>query len=456
MPGLRPGYGKGVEQRLSRLEETIQELAGNLRRVASSSATSGPDTDPIVNPSPGFVLTRQQSSQIPASEAPMDHQLWFGDTIPQSMQRDPVPTENIYRTPEDQPVGETVVPEFPTDQNIQSQDFTERQTNDDLPGGDTNNNHPLPKVGDKPTSDRYDAELPSDDVLLELAELFFKTLSPCVRLFHQPSFMYNLFSSERISLLHALTVIMFRYWDKPVPDAASRERYVRSSRNTILLGSFGTTSLCSAQALALVALDAFGSEPGTKTSRVLALLVNAVGQLGLISRNGASYHDSQQVLVRNENLEEPPNPSTIEEEERRALFWFVFTLDRFSSLSHGVPCSIHARNIRQRPLTHDAEWHLTIRTDFLRPAGQSDRPLSNSRDPWVDFIEIVSLLDRTHQFLLLPIDLSSSTACHEWQSRFRSLDVALNTWFERLPRDIRARPAESGPMWILIHAAYYA
>lgn len=301
--------------------------------------------------------------------------------------------------------------------------------------------------------------LPSSEVLEELARLFFRFVAPSVNIFHEPTFTANLFAPERTLLLHAITVVAFRFWDKPSPDAATRERHIQLSKDEILLRSTDSVSLVSTQALVLLAVDSFASAPGTRTASIMALLTCAMHYLGLMRRPLDENQEASFILVRNEHHEHhdmADEPFYIEEEERRRLFWMVFSLDRFTSLSHGTQCIINAGNINQRFPGGDSDWGSPSTAEFFRPFMQPNPSITTPANPWRYFIEVTALLDRTHQFLLQPVNLSLPVFCQEWQSKFRVLDMALHTWWDYLPATVRERPVNYDPMWIMIHSTFYA
>ncbi|KAI1122251.1 fungal-specific transcription factor domain-containing protein [Nemania abortiva] len=87
----------------------------------------------------------------------------------------------------------------------------------------------------------------------------------------------------------------------------------------------------------------------------------------------------------------------------------------------------------------------------LRPA--ITQPPSNIL--WRYYIDVMVFLDRTNQLLVKPVNLSLPGHCQEWQSSFRRLDTALSSWFENLPREVRDPPELFDPIWVMLHATFH-
>lgn len=298
-----------------------------------------------------------------------------------------------------------------------------------------------------------DNGLPPTEILQELTELFFELIYPWTRLFYKPTFMANLFLPDRQILLHGIIIISFRFWRKPVPSTEMREAYVKTSREQIILSTVDSCSLISTQALTLLAIDAIGQGPGPRAWNIMAMLIAAVQQLGLAKSATITNSDTTVSMVRNEDPDDGLDTFTIEAEERRRLFWMIYSLDRFSSVSHGQLGGIDTKSIKQRIPASDKDWGQAVATDWFQ-AGAPVRatPTANL---WRCYIDLLALVDRSNQLLIQPVNLSLSAHCQEWQSSFRLMDITLLTWFENLPKEIREPPIELDPLWIMVHATFY-
>lgn len=395
-PGLRPGYGKGVEQRLQVLEETMMKMNQTIQEVLGS-ARAGIGTSTNLHP-------RDARDMVDAASDP---QLW------QTSQ--PLDVSSLISTPPMEQLPWTSIP--------------------------PSNTH---------------SGLPSEEILHELIELFFESVYPWFRLFYKSNFVANVFSPDRKILLYGVVALSFRFWKKQAPSVEMRDQYVKAARNKILLHCVDTCTIISTQALTLLAIDAFGQGPGPRTWSVMAMLVAAAQQLGLAKAAGLTASESNCSMVRNEDPDESTSSSNKDLEEKRRLFWAIYTLDRFSSLSNGSTCAIDPKSIRLRFPVHDKDWGQSMATEWSHTNASERSHIDSSTNLWRCQLEVLGLSDRTHQLLLQPINLSLPAQCQEWQNNFRRLDKDLSTWFENLPREVHKPPTDFDPMWIMVHATFHA
>ena len=275
-------------------------------------------------------------------------------------------------------------------------------------------------------------------------------------IFHKPTFKANMFSQERQILLHGIVVLAFRFWTMAEPPLLSRESYVKASRERLLLETINVTSLISTQAVAMLAVDALAQGPGPRSWNIMAMLVTSAQQLHLARSDCVPEASTQSPLVDNSDTEADISLSAIEAEEKRRLFWTIYSLDRFSSIPHAQPSAIDSRMIKlQYPAPEDGwgqsrppEWFQ--RTSPMKPT-LTHYPVNT----WHYYIDILTLLDQSNQLLVQPVNLSLPAHCQEWQCNFRRMDIALATWFENLPEEMRARPQRFDPIWALVHATFY-
>lgn len=297
-------------------------------------------------------------------------------------------------------------------------------------------------------------ELPDQTVLTDLVELFFELIYPWAPLFNKAHFVSYMFSPERQLLLHGIVVLCFRFWTKPDPPLDARESFVKASRERILLQTIDVCSLVGSQALALLTIDALGQGPGPRTWNLMAMLVTAAQQQSLARSHVQA--DTRSSLVNNEEPEDDAHRSTIEAEERRRLFWTIYSLDRFSSVPHGQAGAIDSRTIKLQYPASDTEWNQASVPEWFQ--GASAATTSHHHQPanlWHHYIDLLTLVDRSNQLLVQPVNLTLPANCQEWQSNFRRLDMTLSTWFENLPKDIREPQVAFDPMRTLIHATFY-
>ncbi|OQU98783.1 Fungal specific transcription factor domain-containing protein [Cladophialophora immunda] len=410
-PGLRPGYGKGIETRVAFLEDRIDRMHRDLQAVLARGRTEF-----LGEPHPH----RPDAPPHPSAPHPLDAQAI---------------DSRAQQTPR-------------TLQSHEVLSLTSTPVVDPLPAT-------WPGLPPQPQP-QPDNGLPPDSVVRELAELFFEVIYPSFKLFYKPTFMANLTRPDREILVCGIVVISFPFWNKSTPLAESREQYVKRARERILLHNVDNCTIISTQALALLALDACGQGPGPQTWSIMAMLVAAVKQLGLAKIAGDANFEPNHPMVRNEDPDECVDQPSIEVEEKRRLFWSAYVLDRFSSFFHGSPCGIDAKRITVQFPVPDKYWGQTSTAEWFHTTAPLRPSIDGTRDLWRCQIEVLALSDRTSQLLLQPVNFSLPARCQEWQSSFRLLDTALTTWFDTLPQPVRDAPPEFNPMWIMVHATYQA
>ncbi|KAL1896322.1 hypothetical protein Sste5346_004706 [Sporothrix stenoceras] len=344
-----------------------------------------------------------------------------------------------------------------------------------------------------PPFEPLDPTLPARAVLDELVDLFFRHVYPWAPLFHQPTFQATMLAPERQLLLHGMVILGFRFWSKEDdsgvwPSAAQREQYVKVSRDRLLAETINSASLIAYQALALLAIDAIGDGPGPRTWNIMAMLVACARQLhldhnpspisggmvGTANGGGARAASPSSPLVTNDDAEENTadtntlflgSSSAIEAEEKRRLFWTIYSLDRFSSVSLGQPCAIDRRRVRLQYPSRDDAWGQSVPLEwFGGKSTPSTSPYNITGTPptlWQCFIDILSLVDQSNHLLVQPTNLSLPAQCQEWQSKFRRIDILSRTWRENLPPEVRTPPSPSSlstlpfnPMRYLVHATF--
>ncbi|KAF9874209.1 C6 transcription factor [Colletotrichum karsti] len=452
-PGLRPGYGKAVEQRLSLLEDNMENMSRTVQEILSCVQNFQKDTTQSQTPNAQFSTFATPPDPEPAAggheqqhTSPSDKEpLWQPVSAP-------LPASGSTTTAADlsmfaaSPLSDRVDPR-PA-----------------LKPWDVTNTTQIPTVVTADTS------LPPEPILRDLIDLFFEHVYPWAPLFHQPSLLAEAFSAEQQIVLHGIVVVAYRFWRKAAPPPAVREAQVKTSREQILLKSIDVASLVSTQALALLAIDAIGQGPGPRTWNLMAMLITSTRQLHLANSHSTTVDPRSSSLVDNDAPERGQGGdemslsgrgseihSNIEEEEKHRLFWVIYSLDRFSSVPLGQPGSIDSRLIKLPYPVRDDEWEQNVVSEwFQRPSPA--RPYLNHRKPvnlWHYYIDILTMVDQSNQLLIQPVNLALPASCEEWQSSFRRFDISLFTWFENLPWEVQEPPSVFDPVWTLVHATFY-
>ncbi|KAJ3544871.1 hypothetical protein NM208_g2801 [Fusarium decemcellulare] len=419
-PGLRRGYGKAVENRLSTLEDNVDKISQSIQDILQHLQTQTSPRGHLVTP----LDADQPQNETPVEGHTSQHaQTWQPE---QTSASEPLAPDYL------QPVADTasysaspsILGSIPTSMNVSH----------------------LPNA--------LDPTLPPEPILHELIDLFFDHIYPWAPMFHKQTFKSTMFSPERQILLHGIVVLSFRFWWKTEPSTQARDDYVKVSRKQLLLETVDVASLNSTQALALLAIDAIGQGPGPRCWNIMAMLVTSTQQLHLAKVS--SRETKQSSLVDNEDSESDAALSTIEAEEKKRLFWTIYSLDRFSSVPLAQTASIDSRTIKLQYPASDDVWGQNVSLEwFQRVSCTRPSLVHRQANMWQYYIDILTLVDHSNQLLIQPVNLSLPAHCQEWQSNFRRLDMTLLSWFERLPADVRQPPDRFDPMWTMVHATFY-
>ncbi|GAD96499.1 hypothetical protein FG09884.1 [Paecilomyces variotii No. 5] len=405
-PGIRPGYGKAMEGRLSTLETNMTKMSESMQEILALVKDSAITANVSVGPGDTGMSSYRPTNE---SQSIMNAPLWPTN-----------PCQDMSGLSQD-PITEPMNP-------------------------------PLGKM----RSDTLEGVLPPRAIMEELVQLFFEMIHPWCPLFHRPTFMAQMTLPERQILLHAIVVVTFRFWDKELSQAETRESYVKTSRDFLLLKTVGTCTLVSTQALALAALDALGEGTGPKTWNILSMLVCNARHLSLARRNDSTYASTNTQLVRNEDFDDEMDITNIEAEERTRLFWVIYSLDRLSSISHGQSGGIDTKSIRVAYPVGNEHWGQVSTPEWFQPVppvSPTHRGCSNRL--WHYQIDLLALVDRSNQLLIQPMSFSIPAHCQEWQNSFRRIDTMLTNWLQNLPQEDREEPGFFSPMWITLHTTFH-
>lgn len=476
-PGLRPGYGKALENRLSVLEGTVQEVLHYVRATAMGhpappvEATEVPTAARAMGafddqPTPTVCHRRSPPDSVRASA--MGHPALPPAEDPEVLAAaramgafsQPTPTVSHHSPPQDsltsntQPQSIQSIHDGSLATAVQAQAQPSPENNYTIAPPDNNTAvAQLPFSQGLSGMSGIDATLPAGDIMEELVELFFELVYPWAPLFHKPTFTANMYSPQHQILLHGIVIITFRFWRKPHPPPELREAYVKTSREQVLLKTVDMCTLTSTQALALLAVDALGQGQGPRTWNVMSMLVCAAKHLCLSRVSVASVVEVNTPLVRNEDPDDGLDLSSIEAEEKRRLYWVIYSIDRLSSVSHGQPGGTDSKSIRLPYPLHDDDWGQQPAQELFQSTG----PAKHNHRPnmWHYYIDLLAMVDRSNDLLIQPVNFSIPAHCQEWQSSFRRIDMSLRSWPESLPAEVRERPSAFDPMWIMVHATFH-
>lgn len=395
-----------LEENMEKMNQTMQEV---LSHVSHPVQVQGPDNNiPAEQPDPGIYSCRDSNeSRIAIETSPWQ------------------PTNDIPQLPifETEPALESIAPQFTRSRS-------------------------------KPIENG----LPPEDILQELITIFFEMVHPTIPLFHKTTFLEKIYQPGRLVLLYAVVAVSFRFWKRPVPSNEEIESYVTTCREKLLLNTIDACSLVSTQALTLMALDCLGHGTGPKTWNTMSMLVCAAKHLNLHERDISHLPrgNTSTALVRNEDSDDDIHLSDIEGEERRRLAWVIFSLDRFSSVSHGQPGGIETKKICIAYPNGKDEWRYSSTPEWFLyspPVKLSHVHCANRL--WHYNIDLLAVMDRSNQILIRPFNLSIPAHCQEWKNHFRQLNLTLSTWLQNLPQEDQEPPSVFDPMWVMLHATFH-
>ncbi|KAK5048259.1 hypothetical protein LTR84_005929 [Exophiala bonariae] len=354
---------------------------------------------------------------------------------------------------------------------------------------------------------------PSIACLNDLLAVYFTYMQPWLPIVHEAAFRRKISTPEgqqQMSLvLHAMVFAALRFVkteDGQSLDATYVRAETTKSRNIVRLGAMEELSVENLQALAILAFTEIGNGAAHKAWPVIGSLTRTVEYLQLTveledleKRNG---------LLRSAcELRDPVN--WVEEEERRRVFWNIFILDRFCSVTTGSNTSLTSADVSRRlpicgghwyretpavtpyfgiwdrsvaginksitflPAHH---WHTSPSTniDITEAASASPtvpRPVTSSETvdmstvgAFAYFVESMESLSRVvAYFLHQKINFDNRQEVSSWLVRFKELDLRLVHWKMFLPQQWkdsgvsrRDFPGVMDPNMTVAHATHNA
>lgn len=215
--------------------------------------------------------------------------------------------------------------------------------------------------------------LPPRDILYGVVDWYFAQVHRWIPILDRQRFEERLRAQSHGSapnlVLLAMLSMGLRLWQHPAADPfrASSADY----RSTVLLRGMEGVSIETLQALAIVAFDIIGSGHGPSAWSVIGSMSRTVEQIRLNAEEestdaGPSQLRANEVLLRRIRFLRP-SQNWVEEEERRRLFWSIFMMDRFCSVTTGWSNSLGIQNCRRRLPCEGSLWRLRtlVRTPFF-------------------------------------------------------------------------------------------
>jgi len=472
-PGLRAGYGRELEQRLDRLEAVLRTHSEILRTSVDTGDHDtpremaprlfAPRPDLIRTPRAETALFLQKPSTYPPPPPAAPPGVDFG--IPQSspsVHHDGfqgqmgVPAFSPAHAPHAPALPSVAVPEF---------------FGTGLPQP--------PSLDMNPTQSQIlpDQDLPPYDLLYALVDLYFKHINTWSPILHRKATLDSLFGPSMISeadkiLLHAIVATTLRFSTDARLTDERRQHWHDASKRRVLLYGLENSSVKALQALVVLALDISGTSNGPPGWNIISLIARASCQLGLavesnsfcVSPSYASIYTLRAVLL-------PDAKDFVEEESRRRLFWMVYILDRYTTVSTAFDFALNDKEIDRTLPCRDDLWvkNQKVETRLFhvdeRPEGNPDYQTNRPENlgSFGYYVEILGILSKIHTFLRQPVDISALSDVEEWQLSYKALDNMLTSWKFGLPGEYgnMAKLFQPGSAktlnvgWVMLHATYH-
>lgn len=321
-----------------------------------------------------------------------------------------------------------------------------------------------------------DQDFPPYDLLYALTDLFFKHINTWCPILHRRSTLDLLFGpgaleeADRI-LLHAIVATTLRFSTDARLNEHARERYHHVSKQKVLLYGLENSSVKALQALVILALDIVGNSNGPPGWNLLALITRSVVQLGLaVETTSASVSPLCPSIYTLRAMVLPEPRSFIEDESRRRLFWMVYLLDRYATISTAFEFALDDKEIDRRLPCRDDQFarDQPVETRWF-PNPSSERTDYSMNKPenlgsFSYYIEVLGILSQIHRFLKKPVDIGALSDVEQWQQEYRRLDSMLNSWKFGLPSEYGNMSRLFNPnggnkivncIWIMLHVTYH-
>ncbi|KAI1079812.1 putative C6 transcription factor [Whalleya microplaca] len=484
-PGLRAGYGRELEQRLDKLESIIKTHSEILQtyhsphNVAPSVRGSNPSlpsdhgtphesgslfrpADSIRTPQAETALFLQKPSTFSTNTQSIDFSL-------------PPPTPSMQSMhdsfqPQMQMAGISPHNPLPSLQTGSATQEYYAQAQQPL-------RSPGMNMSQGQTQISSDHDLPPYDLLYALADLYFKHINTWCPILHRKSTLDSLFGPSTLDdtdkvLLHSIVATTLRYSTDPRLTEEKRRHYHDVSKQKVLLYGMENSTVKALQALVILALDLCGSSNGPPGWNIMALITRSVVQLGLaVESNSLSVSPNYTSIYTLRAMILPDPRDFIEEESRRRLFWMIYLLDRYATISTAFDFALSDKEIDRTLPCRDDLWFKNQKVDTRWFHAQNHHPDLPDRDvnrpenlgAFSYYIEILGILSKIHNFLKAPVDIGALGDVEQWQLRYKELDNLLASWKFGLPGDYgnMAKLFQPGGgktlncAWVMLHATYH-
>ena len=404
-PGIKPGYGQHVLDKLENIETTLQ----------TETSTTKNEMD----------LFKQKILELEQKIVALES----------SKKLTSFPTQNIVPNKDELSI-----------ENKSNDNESTQITNTSVKDGITN-------VGsiENLTESK---NIPPVNQIEKLIELFFDKVHPIFPILHPGSTIPKLLTSMQTSpgpQLYGVILCSLRFSNKILQEEEIK-KYYSYCKSKILSNFIGLSSIEELQAMSLLAFDLFGKSNNPETWSVISMISSGAVHLNLTKNNHNQYssssikshqnHGARSFSVRNLSMTGCPT-SWLDNESRRNLFWEIYILDKLSSLSNSFPFKIPENEI---------DCLLPARLD-LWISGNIDgteypintlqrRKLANTNpenvandtyDSNCFLVEVMHILGDVHSFMRQPLNVHNKNDVALWQTKFNELEQKVNAWRKTMP-----------------------
>ncbi|KAL3444276.1 fungal-specific transcription factor domain-containing protein [Aspergillus insuetus] len=322
-----------------------------------------------------------------------------------------------------------------------------------------------------------DPPLPNDTVLSHVLEAYFIYVHPWTPIIHEARFRRRFVDDgerERLQLIIHSMVLVAHGYIEDLDTATSLEKQPKQweeNRDWIVSQAMKQPSVENLQALVIIASSDIGNGQASQAWPLVGSLSRMIEYLQLTVEHDEPVHH---LFSQPYKLLPPPKDWT-EAEERRRIFWSIFALDRFCSVSMGWNTSLTADDVRRRLPCDGITWRkenpvitpyfgiwdksagrignpiaflpthpVTVRPTQDEGETPSDAGTSPGGVATVDMstvgayaycLEATESLSRvTTYFLQQKVNLNDQKEFGAWLTRFKELDLRLVHWKMLLPQ----------------------
>lgn len=335
--------------------------------------------------------------------------------------------------------------------------------------------------------------LPSSDIVDALVDVYFTHVHPWIPMLNQDRFRAKMDALDENPgdeiILHAITITCARYLSRNTN--LELDWALDKIHDWILLTALQNHSIEGLQALIIVVFNQISNGDASKAWSIVASLTRTVEFLQLTV--DMDDKTTIQPICRPFSYIAPAK-DWVDQEERRRVFWNVFLLDRFCSITMGWNTSLTAIDVHQRLPCDGILWRKqeAVTTPYLgiwdkstggmgnlNTASTGRRQSHSSLDtptgpsfPNTDTdvsrigafaycVEAMESMSRvTTYFLQQQIDPHDTEAVNSWLARFKELDLRLVHWKMFLPQKWKAnvpkQPSRMDPNLTLAHIIHNA